>query len=150
MQNDLPDLLILNEDGTSKQYNSLKSFYLNQEPNPIYFGNCVVRTDFLQGFDEQLYLKRAPLHVYNTYINYYLSEIENQHRKCRITVNGDSLIIRGSTDKTWSGHYLRVMLIDVFRFYFSQCAPLRRYAIYMCFKRVFYYISQILAGKCSK
>ncbi len=91
----MPDLLMLSEEWDKQIcFEDVKNFYTQYEPNPIYFGNCIVRTDCLSTFDESKYLNSAPLHVYNIYINYYLSKLEDTRNHIHIVIDNSSVIMR--------------------------------------------------------
>ena len=91
-----PDFVILSGASDKKKiFKSAKDFYLHYEPNPIYFGNIIVRTDFLDDFDEKLYINSAPFHVYNLYINNYLCKIESLNSSCLILIDNSAVITLG-------------------------------------------------------
>ncbi len=123
-----------------QQWNDVLKFYLEYEPNPIYFGNIVLKKSPNTTFDMHRY--DGSLHAYYAYILEMLSQKES----CTIVVDERISMTRNTKDKSWKGLF-NVMLFCVPKFYKTLPEPFHSYWKKMVLKRYFYYIRKIIHGK---
>lgn len=137
------DLLLIGFADSAKysEWNDVTRFYLEYEPNPIYFGNIVLRKNsaFLD-FDIERY--DGTLHAYYGYI----LEMLLKKNPCKIIVDERIRMIRGISNKSWKGIF-KVMLFCVPKFYKTLPEPFHKYHRKMFMKRIFYYAKKILRGE---